>query len=114
MKTDVRIKSVIGCGTDMIGDPGISHGAFRNREEGGTGLNVRHSEVRYLFRTFLFLPVVPLGCYRVMSHTGEILGEEDLRVGEIVKIYFFGLLKLPLVPLFVMFSILRLLFPRLF
>ena len=74
---DIKPKRWLGCGCSLIGGDSVVH--FRCED---------HSSVEYLFATLFFLPIIPLGCYRVNEDTEKVLGEEKWKAGEVLFIYF--------------------------
>lgn len=90
---NVRIKSWLGCGTALIGRM-YAPGHFREELQ-GEGLFAPSTYVEYLFFTLLFLPICPIGCYRVQeSRDGarRILSTEQYRAGELLNIYMIWLM----------------------
>lgn len=71
-KEQLNLKRWLGCGTTLIGKPNLPGQHSRFREEGndrdpffGKGLNLK--EVKYVFFTLFFMPILPIGCYLIHS-----------------------------------------------
>ena len=90
-KEQLGLKSILGCGTALL-PSAIGH--FRKRTE-REALSVLGdcddiSEVCYKFFTLLFLPIVPLGCYRVQTYSRacrKVIGKESARLWEVLCVY---------------------------
>lgn len=90
-KEQLGLRSILGCGISLL-PSAIGH--FRKRTE-REALSVLGdcddiSEVCYKFFTLLFLPIVPLGCYRVQTYNGsyrKVVGNEKARLWEILCVY---------------------------
>ncbi len=87
MEAKIKIKNWFGFGTRLIG----GDAGFDFRSEYGDGLYGKKTEVKYLFLSLLYLPIIPLGCYRVDSYSNEIIKDEKWSIGELLTIYFFFL-----------------------
>ena len=108
MRTDLKIKSWLGCGLSFIGKG--YDGNFRSRHYCGSGINEVDSFVEYVFITLFWLPIFPVGCKRIVNltynlETGnlkraeefpsrygyvdktKIIGDEKMKVGELIWIY---------------------------
>jgi hypothetical protein len=83
---DIKERTILGCGPKMIRG---MFGDFRVESvRGYAPLDHRsRSHVEYLFFCLLFIPVWPLGCYRVNDGTSCVMGEEKWKAGEIVRVY---------------------------
>ena len=95
------LKRKFGCGTSLIGKSSINEDAAFRREiivdRSNSICRSDTSEVKYEFFCILFLPIFPLGCYRVQTlyryswhEVGEITriqGEEKPKTREIISIY---------------------------
>ena len=90
----VKIHSKLGFGTQLIGHQLME----RFRLTIGTGgLCAPREYVEYLFVTVLYIPLFPLGCYRIKEYATQdiasitwhktIVGEESYKVSEIIHIY---------------------------
>ncbi len=93
-------RRIIGCGKVLIGKPWLFEEKWFRIENNGT----YYTEVKYLFFTLFYIPIWPIGCYRVQG--SRIIKKESAIKKEILRIYFF---KLFLIPLAVFVSILMLL-----
>lgn len=79
----VKIRRWLGCGIALLGNE--VGGGFRVEDRGG--LYGSSLSVEYLFVTILYLPVFPIGCYKVMENTYNkyrIVGEAEPLAKEIV------------------------------
>ena len=98
MRAELEIRRWLGCGFALL-DSGVIE--FRPDHYSGCGLNEVSSNVEYIFFTLFFLPLFPVGCKRVVLKTydlrtgvptqyiqkKEIIGDERMKVGELVIIY---------------------------
>ena len=86
----VKIRSWLGCGISLIGRE--IGGGFR--PEVGLGLYCASYTVEYLFVTIFYLPLFPIGCYRIKEQPHQdgfstyikysIAGEEKPLAKEII------------------------------
>lgn len=88
-KKKLHLKQWLGCGTELISKPSIRNEAhFRKEGKEPIALEyVDYSEVMYHFFTLFFLPIWPVGCYRVgtffrQEQSFEILVYKKILKGE--------------------------------
>ena len=108
MWTEVEIKRKAGCGMALLGKNFVgSRADFREDSD---------THVEYLFFTLFFLPVWPLGCYRVKNtlnkqYSGtpgeQYLHREKPKTGEIVRIYIDRWFVSPLLAIIAILSLLH-------
>ena len=74
-KKKLHLKSIAGCGTGLYGRVSLNDKkAFREIiiRDRGPMLPSDTSEVEYKFFSILYLPIIPLGCYRIQQlHRAE-------------------------------------------
>jgi hypothetical protein len=61
---------------------------FKGQDIGGSFRIKPDTHVEYLFFTILFLPIIPVECYRLVTRTRQIVSTEPLKIGEVLHIYF--------------------------
>ena len=70
-KKKLHLKLFLGCGTTLFGKPPHTSGEDGFRKNGKETDRIDeycdYSEVMYHFFTLFFLPIWPVGCYRIMT-----------------------------------------------
>lgn len=115
-KEKLHLKRWLGCGTALIPKPGLlREDHFRKEGKEPAGLEYRdYSEVMYLFFTLFFLPIWPVGCFRVGTFFRQeqsfevlvykkVIKEEEWDSKEIARIYFHYWIILALIVLLSVF-----------
>jgi hypothetical protein len=86
METTVTVKSWCGCGLRLLGFSSGMGGPIR--PECGMGLSQENdTEVEYLFACLFYMPIFPIGCYRVNPRKNKIIRKENWKAGEVVWFY---------------------------
>ena len=111
-KKELHLKRWLGCGTTLISKP--YDGFFRRegKESDLLGVFNNYSEVMYHFFTLFFLPIWPVGCYRVatiyrqeqsfeVEEYKKVTKNEEWDKKEIIKIYLFYWLIFATIVLFI-------------
>lgn len=124
-RAKIQIKRRFGCGTSLFGKPSLldRKAAFREEILAKHGLDGDEtSEVKYLFFTLFYLPIYPLGCYRILNRISReyeyklpiynivtnhtVAGEENSDWKEILHIYLHYWILIPaIIALFVVYLI---------
>lgn len=79
MDAPVRIKAWFGCGLLLLEGKRVALQRFRP---------TNNTEVAYLYVCCFYIPLFPIGCYRIDSETFAIVGQEKWKFGEVFIVYF--------------------------
>ena len=106
--TQVGEKHWLGCGIFLIQKPNLPGSDSQFRKEGKEIDRIEptdYSVVEYKFITLFFLPIFPLGCFRIaylfrqesLTDTTvyrRLVKQEQMKLGEVIYIYLFYYLVL--------------------